>query len=225
LGVDVVETDVGHKPTALNLADEYLADLFPRAYVDADVRLSVGALTACAEELRKGAFVTAPRLLVDTAGSSRVVRAYYRVWTRMPWVTSDLVGSGVYVLSAEAHRRVRPFPSDGADDLWVAAHFGPGERRTVHNHWFSVVASSGISQTIRRRARITAANTLIDTRVSTLPGPLPSEERAMVALVRRKPSAIGDVFVYLTAKVLARVWAERMIRRGSIAWHGDERTA
>src|SRR5262249_13951049 len=108
----VIETDVASKPAALNLGDA-AARGFPRFYLDADVRVSIDALRATADLLaRPGVLAAAPRLAVDVQGRPWPIRAYYRVWTQLPYCQDGMIGSGLYALNAEGRARFRAFSED-----------------------------------------------------------------------------------------------------------------
>ena len=111
--VQVVETDVASKSAALRMGDEVATD-FPRFYVDADVELSIESIRQIAEALRQGPWLAAaPRMKVDLTDRKWAVRAYYEIWTRLPYHVSGMIGSGVYALSEAGRGRFDVFP-DGA---------------------------------------------------------------------------------------------------------------
>ncbi len=220
--VRVIETDVGHKPTALNLGDD-ATDVFPRCYLDADVDIELDAIRACARALDGGALAAAPQLRVDTSASSWPVRSYYRVWTELPWVQEGMVGSGVFMVSAEGRQRFDRFPDDGADDLFFSAQYAPDERRSVEGATFTVVASPGAPQLVRRRSRIVAANRLMADRVDALPGAPSTGSRSVADLLRRRPQLLPHVVPFIGITIAARLRARRMLARGEVTWEGDDR--
>ena len=65
------------------------------------------------------------------------VRAFYEVWSKLPYCRSGMIGSGVYALSEEGRRRFGRFPDITADDAFVRLHFKPAERRTVESCRFA----------------------------------------------------------------------------------------
>lgn len=219
--VRVIETDIGHKPTALNLADD-ATDVFPRCYLDADVDIDLDAVRACARALDEGALAAAPRLRVDTSASSWPVKSYYRVWMELPWVRQGMVGSGVFAVSAQGRKRFDRFPDDGADDLFFSAQYAPDERRSVEAT-FAVRASPDARQLVRRRSRIVAANQLMADRVATLPGAPSTGLRSVVELLRRRPGLVPHAVPFLGITIAARLRARRMLARGEVTWEGDER--
>lgn len=136
-GVRVVETDVGSKVLALNLGDSAVSS-FPRAYVDADVELDAASLRAVVAELRAPVLCAAPTMRIDETGVPWFVRAFYRAFSTLPYLSDDLVGNGVYVLSEQGRARFEDFPELTADDLFVRNLFEPSERRSVAGASFSM---------------------------------------------------------------------------------------
>jgi hypothetical protein len=150
----VLELAVASKPAALNAGDRR-ATRFPRLYVDADVELGIDALRATARALEdRGTRCAAPAPDFELAGRPGVVRRYYEVWQQLPYITDDMVGTGVYGLSESGRARFGAFPDITADDQFVLQHFAPGERRSVPGAQFTVHAPMTLRGlfAIRRRA-------------------------------------------------------------------------
>ncbi|MEM9608802.1 MAG: glycosyltransferase [Actinomycetota bacterium] len=224
--VRVIETPIGHKPTALNLGDEAAGDGFPRLYVDADVDVDLDALRACARALDAGALAAAPALRVDTSRSSWPVRSYYRIWTELPWAQEGMVGSGIYAVSEAGRARFDRFPDDGADDLFFSAHYAPGERVSVRDVSFGIVASPTGRQLVKRRSRIIAANELLADAVASLPGaPQSGGLRSIVDLIRRRPALAPHAPAFVAISLAAKLRARRMLAQGEVTWEGDDRSA
>lgn len=219
--VRVIETAVGDKPHALALGDA-AASYFPRFYIDADARTTVRDLKEVAAHLRQErALIAAPRLFVDTSRSGPLVKAYYKVWMSTPWVREELVGSGVYGVSEQAHARLGGFHEGGADDLWVSAHFAVDERRSVPTATFTVPASRSLREVVKRRARIVAANTRV---LPDLPrSSRPSTPASLVAMLKRHPQRTLHVALYVLVQAAARIVAAHYVRHGRIPWNGDRR--
>ena len=95
----IIELPAASKPAALNAGDQR-ATRFPRIYLDADVELSIEAARETARTLDDtGTMCAAPAAEFQLAGRPKLIRRYYRVWQQLPYVTEDMVGSGVYGLS------------------------------------------------------------------------------------------------------------------------------
>ena len=81
------------------------------------------------------------------------VRAYYRVWARLPYVREGMIGVGVYALSEEGRRRFAEFPEIIADDGYVRMLFSPSERVRVDDAPVRVYAPEGLSDLVRIKTR------------------------------------------------------------------------
>ena len=152
-GVTVLETPVASKTGALNAGDAHVSG-FPRFYVDADVTLPLESMRRIASRLVAGdALAAAPMMDLDLRVSSRLVRAYYRVWRRLPYVHEGMIGVGVYALSEDGRRRFGDFPDVIADDGYVRALFTTSERIRVEDAPVRVQAPSGLSDLLRIKTR------------------------------------------------------------------------
>ena len=152
-GVRVIETPIASKTAALNLGDD-AASGFPRLYVDADVTLPLASVRRIAGRLAEpDALAAAPTMQVDLRGSSLAVRAYYRVWTRLPYVREGMIGVGVYALSEDGRRRFEAFPDVIADDGYVRALFDASERVCVDDAPVRVYAPKRFSDLVRIKTR------------------------------------------------------------------------
>jgi glycosyltransferase involved in cell wall biosynthesis len=152
-GVRVVETPKPSKTTALNIGDGAVTG-FPRFYVDADIALPFESVRRIASRLAKGdALAAAPTMEVDLRGANIAVRAYYRVWMRLPYVREGMIGVGVYALSEEGRRRFTTFPDVIADDGYVRMLFSSSERARIDDAPVRVYAPARLSDLIRITTR------------------------------------------------------------------------
>ncbi|MFD3511449.1 glycosyltransferase, partial [Nocardia sp. NPDC058666] len=94
--VRVVEVPTPSKHHALRVGDEH-ARGFPRLYVDADVVVGAADVRALVAALDRSPelLAVAPGRDIPLAGCAWPVRAYYRVWQRLPAVREGLFGRGV----------------------------------------------------------------------------------------------------------------------------------
>lgn len=221
-GLVVIETPESGKSQALNLGDAR-ASSFPRIYLDADIELSTEAvpslLSALETELAR---VAAPHVRFDVDDSDRIVRDFYEVYRQLPYVTSGLIGLGVYALSESGRHRFLAFPDLMADDLFVQRLFRLDERLTVDGEYV-VRAPRRWQDLLAVRTR--AAKGAIElTAAASMPSGLDaastsgSSTRALIRLLRTNPSLVRAVFVYAAITVAARLRARRTGQR----WHRDE---
>jgi GT2 family glycosyltransferase len=213
-GVTVLEIPTASKTSALAAGDE-VATRWPRVYLDADIVVPPQALLAVARRLGVGDVLAArPAATVDTSGSDRLVRAYYRARGRLPRLSTALWGAGVYALSEEGHRRLGRFPAVTADDLHVDRLFGPTEKVVVDTVPVRVQAprdTQGLL-TVLTRARRGAAELGVDTARSSL--------RELVGTVQGPVSA-ADAAVYAGLALVARRRGNATAHTG-VAWERDE---
>ena len=234
--VRVVEIPEASKIAALRAGDR-AATAFPRAYVDADVRVSADALLALGHLLETpgGPLVASPRLEVDTTGASWFVRSHHRIWELTDYRQHDHIGSGVYALSAAGRARFGDWPDVIADDRFVQQLFRPDERATLDGHSFTVPSARTIRAHLRRTTRIARGNleladasTPVD-EAAPAPGrvlaPAPSGDRAsnLVGRVARRPALWPAVAVYGGTATVPKLRAIRQVdRQEEAAWSRDD---
>ena len=219
--VTVLDLPASGKVGALNAGDE-AAHGFPRIYLDADVVLTTAAARAVVTALTEGgALVAAPRPTVDTSRSSLLVAWHYQLWEQLPVLADGYVGSGVYAVSEEGHRRIAPFPDVVADDQYVRRRFLRAERAGVAET-FTVFAPRTVRAYVGRAVRARAGNAALDDAdaPALAPETTPRGLTALVPLVRQPRSwhRLG-AFVMLTAAVRARLTLGRGRAHG---WARDD---
>lgn len=130
--VTVIEQQEGSKTKAMNAARRQVAD-YPVIFLDADVQCSYSTLAALAAALREpGVMAASPAIKLDLSRSSSLVRAYYRVWLSLPYITDRMVGSGCFGMSQEACQTLGEFPPLIGDDIWVRSSVSYDQRRSVN---------------------------------------------------------------------------------------------
>ncbi|RJF78733.1 glycosyltransferase family 2 protein [Rhodopseudomonas palustris] len=218
--VILVEVAEASKHAALNAGDR-AASVFPRVYLDADITVSAAAVQSVIDEMqRTGALVGAPRAVIDLDGCSPIVRSFYRVWCETPWFTDNLVGSGIYVLSAAGHARLGSFPAITNDDQYVHDLFASGERATSNAHQFLVRPPRTLAGLVKRRTRTLLGQRELDRRFGQLPGR--ARRIAMLELLRRRRVSVSDLLVYALIAKMAAFAAARKQQRGDHSWERDE---
>ena len=214
----VIDIPVASKVAALNAGDEH-ATYFPRFYVDADVELSYPALVSVARVLDEGgALCAAPKPLFDLNARPWSVRAFYSVLQGVPYFSQDMVGTGVYALSAEGRRRFGAFPELIADDQFVQQLFDQPERRSVSSSHFVVHPPANLRGVLAMRARAYRGNRELARSGLARSGPPTSGLKSVLrrALV---PTQAPAVAVYTGVNILAKGLA---YGRPSSTWERDD---
>jgi glycosyltransferase involved in cell wall biosynthesis len=226
-GARVVSTPEASKIAALNAGDAAAVPGVPRVFADADVALTGRAVADMAAALGEpGVLCAAPPLEIDTAGRPWPVRAWYDVWTALPWFADAPVGSGVYAFAPAGRDRFDEFPPVIADDLFARNLFARAERRVVATDPFVVQAPYSLRALVRRRTRIYAGNMEIAAHptLGALPGGREHTApwwRALVDHPRLLPKAVP----YLAVNTIAKLQARRLVRGSRpVAWGRDETT-
>lgn len=221
-GVTVVDSPVASKPAALNLGDETAVG-FPRMYVDADVEVSAAAIRAVATLLETTpAQIAAPEYRVDLSDRPWTIRAYYDVWTSLPYITDDLVGSGFYGLSAEARSRFEDFPDTMAEDFFIRSLAGPGERRSAKGHHFLAHPPLDLASLVKIRTRIFAANVRNKELFSSSADELRDGHKDTLLALAKDPRKWGGLAVYLGVATVSKYKAEQRNKSGKTdVWDRD----
>ncbi|AQZ67284.1 hypothetical protein BKM31_42720 [[Actinomadura] parvosata subsp. kistnae] len=215
-GVRVLETPVAGKAGALRLGDA-ACRTFPRAYVDADVRLDAASLRALAETAsRPGVLACAPVPEWDLDGTGPVVRRVHRVHDRLIAPTRALAGVGVYVLAEKGHERAFPLPDVISDDGWVDGCFTGSERVVVTAARSVVRPPRTVRAHLRRRVRVRQGNR--ELAALGRPG-RPLRLGALGRLLASRTVGPLDAACYLAVLVLDRLLTR--LRRGSAGWGTD----
>ncbi|MEV8358163.1 glycosyltransferase [Microbacterium sp. NPDC076895] len=226
----VEEISTASKIAALRHGDE-IAETFPRVYLDADVDIDTAGLRALVAALDvQGARAASARMIVDTSASNGWVRAYFRVWEMTDYRRNAMIGSGVYAVNREGHRRIADWPMLIADDLFVQESFARTER-TVVGADFSVRAPRTLRDQVRRMTRWRRGNTEFGAFRAANPGRFPetaeasgSSVRGLIGRVARTPARWADFTVYVGVYVAAGIAARMDARKGRDTWRRDEST-
>ncbi len=221
--VRVLETEEASKTHAWNLGDE-VATAFPRLYLDADVQISWAAIQNVARALDDPhVLAAAPRIEIDTRGSSFAVKAFYRTWLQLPYFHTNMIGSGMFALSEAGRSRFGRFPDVIADDDFVRRQFAASERATVSDCHFTIFAPRDLASLVRIKTRSRLGRVQLDRAelVGVSEGG-PSSARAALGLAR-SPSNWGALLVYGIVTAWTRVLARRRAAAGAFGgWERDD---
>ncbi|HEV3213598.1 MAG TPA: glycosyltransferase family A protein, partial [Acidimicrobiales bacterium] len=158
-GVTVVVDEAPAKHAALNAGDDAAGDLFPRLYVDADVRVDRRSidelLDALATDTPKA---VGPRTRYDLSGSPWLVRAFLRTNERLPfaesWHATHLQGRGVYGTNRAGRARFERFPAIRSDDGFFDLRFDDAERAVVPSAVAELTGPTSVRALLRRQTRV-----------------------------------------------------------------------
>lgn len=220
-GLRVLETPIAGKSQALNLGETH-ATALPRIYLDADIALSQGAVENLISTLTTDqALVAAPQIRFDTTDSDTIVRRFYEIYRRLPYVAQGLVGLGVYAVSRAGRERFDTFPDIMADDLFVQRLFSADERVTVAGE-FVVRAPRRWRDLLAVRIRAAQGAREL---AATVPIPdmdaattSTSSAHALFGLIRQHPRLLPAAVIY-AGLTLAAQGSARFSRP---RWHRDD---
>ncbi|MGQ7829922.1 glycosyltransferase [Altererythrobacter sp. Z27] len=222
----VIEIAQASKTAAINAAQAHCR-YFPRLVVDADIVCDYASLAATAEALREpGIMAASPSVRVALDDASAWVRAYYRTWLRLPYVTDKLVGGGVYGLSETGLRRIGELPSVVADDLYVRTRFAPCERANVTEDgrgrpvFTTIIPPRNWFTLLRIEARRLRGKRQIDTDFPTAHSGTINGISVLMAAARQG-AGIGNIAIYIATKLLARLLHALGSAAGRKGWSRD----
>lgn len=222
--VKVIETPVGSKIHALNLGDEHVTS-FPRFYVDADVQLSAAAIRDVAALLDDDSdtVVAAPQAVVAFQDRPWLVKAFYRVWTRLPYFRENMIGSGVYAFSRSGRARFDRFPDVIADDEYARLIAAPHERRASATSSFTIFPPRTISGVLAINTRARAGNYELRRRFPELQSHGNTSAGRTLKTLAGDPSLWLDASVYLSVMMLAKLRAhDKLRKRMEKVWERDD---
>lgn len=221
--IKVLETPVGNKTLALNMADKE-ATGWPRFYVDADVVLRSGDLRLLAARLAKGdVHAVAPLPEYDFTSSSYPVRAYFDIHKRLPMYREGIGGSGVYGLSQSGRSRFVEFPDVTADDCFVRLQFQNNERATVFNCSSVVTTPARLSDLLAVIYRAYYGVKELQQKFPELWTNLGESNRPTLLRMAAKPWLWPNLLIYMFIKVYSRLLAiMRNPDSKHVPWERDE---
>jgi len=211
--VQVLEIATPSKIAALNAADDRATD-FPRFYVDADVELPLESIRQIASAMRRArAPMGTPEVAMDFTGASWTVRAFYRVWTALPYNRDyGAVGTGAYALSQVGRARFDRFPDLIADDGFVRFLFADEERLTVRGAAVNVRAPRNLAAllAIHTRSRLGGYQLTNSQRIPLRRSPF-NRLRFVAHYLLQSPIAAIDLAVYAMVNLMCRLRARRQL--------------
>ncbi|QBI20262.1 glycosyltransferase [Egibacter rhizosphaerae] len=218
----VLELATSSKIAALNAGDA-AATQYPRLYMDADVQLAPGSVAAIVDALAgEDVWLAAPVAAHDLSTSSWAVRSYYRIWSRLPSVRDDTVGSGLYALSDRGRAQFDAFPDVTGDDHFVRDAVPPERRHVVTAARSTVQAPRTFAGILRRKTRTVLGNAELDRHDPRTRQRAAGRRQQWLEVVRANPILVVDLPVFLVAALWPRAIATWRRRVGSpTGWDRD----
>ena len=222
--VKLVEIQQASKPLALQQGDD-LATGWPRFYIDADVLLDRSALTKMAGKLKsKGLFAISPAAISKVGNSSWFVKAFYSVWTSMPYYKDGMIGCGIYGLSKHGRNRFKKWPNLIADDGYVRALFSNSERVVCHDTSVTVQAPRSVTELLKIKTRSRLGRLQLSIQYPNLIQAEKKEKNYLriINMFVQKPGLIFCFPIYLFVYVISRLRAKKQLKTISeYTWERD----
>lgn len=150
------------KTNALNIAEEKANELgvsYPIFYIDADTRLSENCIALITENMKQGdTLLAAPTPVIDTTKSSWLVRKYYQVWTRLPYIKEGVIATCSFIISEQGRKRFKQFADVIGDDGFVRCHFKNTEISNIKGTEIYITAPKDIFSLIKIKTRARLGN-------------------------------------------------------------------
>jgi cellulose synthase/poly-beta-1,6-N-acetylglucosamine synthase-like glycosyltransferase len=215
-GSEVIILDEGSKTKALQAGDDMLGDLFPRLYLDADVRLAPGDLGRLMAPLRTGhADVTTARHVYDCSKASFAARAMARCWMALPYANVSAV-MGVIAVSQRGRALWGHWPTLMGDDVFVTSTVPEHRSVMVDGACATTWPPRDFGSWVRMRKRWLTG----EKQVAALGLAVPKVPKQRWGLVRQflKPSTFVGAALFASARLLAGL-APGSVRATS--WYPD----
>jgi glycosyltransferase involved in cell wall biosynthesis len=168
-GLYVLELARASKPHALNAAEEVAADVFPRLYVDADVRTDVCSLQRLVDALRADRpLAVRPAEDYEWDGAPLVPKLFYRSRYSVPssrdWLEAHIEGHHIYGTNAAGRRKFEHFPEAGQimEDAFFDRMFDAHEKLAVRDARVVVPLPGSTRALVRGLTRIYQGNWELD---------------------------------------------------------------
>lgn len=176
--------------------------------VDADIEVSRKALDELARELeRPGVRAASPGVVFDLSFTDRWVRAYYKIFSRHPYLRVGVGGAGVYGLSIEGRRSIPQFPPLISDDGYVRSRIPMRYQRRVSRGLDGRRVKSRVRppRSLMQLLRVEARWRQGDVELSKLAHVRKHESHPLWAMLGEGKVTHGDAARYLMVKLIGRI--------------------
>lgn len=215
-GAEVIELAEPGKTRALQAGDEALGALFPRVYLDADTWLRPGDFARLLAPLQDGAAeLVAPRLRLDTAGTSGLSARIGACWLALPHARTTAFSNAIG-LSAAGRARWDRWPAITGDDIFVSATIPAHRKRIVPEALATTSMPRDFIGWVRMRARWRKGERELAA-LGLSPPQAAGQKAALLRRMRTPRLALG-AWAFVAARLLASCGSEGT---GSGIWLPD----
>ncbi len=161
-GVICLDIKKPSKTHALNIAEEKARELgvhYPIFYIDADTRLSNNCIAHITKAMdNSNILLAAPTPVIDTSKSSWLVKTYYKVWTKLPYIKEGVIATCSFIISQQGRKRFDRFADVIGDDGFVRCHFKNSEIANIEGADIYITAPRDIYSLIKIKTRARLGN-------------------------------------------------------------------
>jgi len=212
------------KTNALNVAEKKAQELgvsYPIFYIDADTQLSKNCIAHITNAMKDSTIkLSAPTPIIDTQNSSWLVKTYYNVWTRLPYIKEGVIATCSFIVSAEGRQRFEQFADVIGDDGFIRCHFKNSEIANIEGAEIYITAPKDIFSLIKIKTRARLGNMELISRDKC-----PIQESKHYGNVMRSRLFSKDFIptaVYIAIALIIRARAQRQFKKlDSYQWEKD----
>ncbi|MCK5725455.1 MAG: glycosyltransferase family 2 protein [Thiotrichaceae bacterium] len=161
---DVVCLDINKpsKTNALNEAEKYIGD-YPIFYLDADTQIGDSDIAKITDHFENNStLLAAPTPIINTDKSSWMVKQYYKIWLKLPYISDGVIGTCSFIMNKEGRDRFDHFPDIINDDGFVRCCFESAERQNIAGTTIHIQAPKDLYSLIKIKSRARLGNMQLD---------------------------------------------------------------
>jgi hypothetical protein len=103
-------------------------------------------------------FLTAPTPIINTDKSSWLVKTYYNVWTRLPYIKEGVIATCSFIVSEKGRQRFDKFADVIGDDGYIRCHFKNSEIANIEGAEIYITAPRDIYSLVKIKTRARLGN-------------------------------------------------------------------
>lgn len=175
--------------------------------LDSDIRISTDDCRALAGALDSPGIDAAIGYMdINDSGCQGSVKAFYRVWSRHPYVRNGKFAAA-FAVSRKAMDNIGVLPNVIADDTYLKRMIPEDRVAVVEGVHFRVNVPKDIGTLIRVRSRVRRGNRQLTNHATRRQNSSAGKKGSFLLSVCREPSLWRDIPAYLAVSLAARVLA------------------